>query len=104
MVATCYHCTTAYSHCEVIWLHNYFVLDSCSIAPAILLTVDNLSFKAMEKQAADCDITEMDSEDELFIMYTSGTTCRAKGIVHTHAGYLLYVATTHKVSMYLTSC
>ncbi len=37
----------------------------------------------------------MDSEDLLFLMYTSGTTAKPKGIAHTTAGYLVGVATTH---------
>jgi acetyl-CoA synthetase len=42
-----------------------------------------------------CPCEPMDSEDLLFLMYTSGTTARPKGIVHTTAGYLVGVATTH---------
>jgi acetyl-CoA synthetase len=44
---------------------------------------------------ASCPCEEMDAEDLLFLMYTSGTTARPKGIVHTTAGYLVGVATTH---------
>ncbi len=42
-----------------------------------------------------CPCEEMDSEDLLFLMYTSGTTAQPKGIVHTTAGYLVAVAATH---------
>ena len=44
---------------------------------------------------ASCPCEPMDSEDLLFLMYTSGTTAKPKGIVHTTAGYLCGVATTH---------
>jgi len=42
-----------------------------------------------------CPCEPMDSEDLLFLMYTSGTTAKPKGIVHTTGGYLAGVATTH---------
>jgi acetyl-CoA synthetase len=42
-----------------------------------------------------CPCEPMDAEDLLFLMYTSGTTARPKGIVHTTGGYLVGVATTH---------
>ena len=45
---------------------------------------------------ASCPCEPMDSEDLLFLMYTSGTTAKPKGIVHTTGGYLCGVATTHR--------
>ena len=48
----------------------------------------------MEGQPMTCEPEPMDSEDMLFLLYTSGTTGKPKGIVHTSAGYLLGVQAT----------
>jgi acetyl-CoA synthetase len=44
---------------------------------------------------ASCPCEPMDSEDLLYLLYTSGTTAKPKGIAHTTAGYLVGAATTH---------
>jgi acetyl-CoA synthetase len=47
-------------------------------------------------QEADCPAEPMDSEDLLYLLYTSGTTGKPKGIMHTTGGYLTQVAFTHR--------
>ncbi len=47
-------------------------------------------------ESDECECEEMDSEDTLFILYTSGTTGKPKGVKHTTAGYILYTSFTHE--------
>ena len=50
----------------------------------------------MADASADCPAEPMDSEQLLYLLYTSGTTAKPKGIMHTTGGYLTQVAFTHK--------
>jgi len=61
------------------------------------VTLMYLLLQEMEKQPTEFDPVPMDSEDDLFNAYTSGTSNEPRRIVHTQVGYLLYAAFTHKV-------
>jgi acetyl-CoA synthetase len=51
----------------------------------------------VERQSADCPPVPLDSEHMLYLLYTSGTTAKPKGIIHTTAGYLLGASFTHQM-------
>ena len=57
---------------------------------------DHWYHELMADAAEECPAEPMDSEQLLFLLYTSGTTGKPKGIMHTTGGYLTHVAFTHK--------
>jgi acetyl-CoA synthetase len=52
---------------------------------------------AVDRQPPSCPPTPVDSEHMLYLLYTSGTTAKPKGIVHTTAGYLVGTSYTHEM-------
>ncbi|MDP7061454.1 MAG: AMP-binding protein, partial [Planctomycetota bacterium] len=69
--------------------------DCISSAPALSRDVE--WSEVFDKQPDECEPASMDAEDPLFILYTSGTTGKPKGILHTTGGYMTGALATTKL-------
>lgn len=58
--------------------------------------VDVWYHEATSGVPATCEPEEMNAEDPMFILYTSGSTGQPKGVLHTTGGYMVYAAMTHQ--------
>ncbi len=77
-------------------VENVIVANRCDLDPNMVDGRDHWWHDVMADASPDCPAEPMDAEQLLYILYTSGTTAKPKGIMHTTGGYLTQVAFTHK--------
>jgi len=77
-------------------VENVVVVDRCGTDPVMVEGRDHWWHDLMAAADPSCPAEPMDSEQLLYLLYTSGTTAKPKGIMHTTGGYLTQVAFTHK--------
>ncbi|MGE0729751.1 MAG: acetate--CoA ligase [Acidimicrobiia bacterium] len=86
----------ALADCKTV--ENVVVVDRCGTEVHMESGRDHWWHELMAGASADCPPEPLDSEHLLYLLYTSGTTAKPKGIMHTTGGYLTQVAFTHKYS------
>jgi acetyl-CoA synthetase len=78
-------------------LEHVVVVDRCGTNPPMTDGRDRWWSDLVAAAEPDCPPEPIDAEDPLFILYTSGSTAKPKGIQHTTGGYLTGVTATHKL-------
>ena len=77
-------------------VEHVVVVNRCDTDVAMIDGRDLWWHDLMADVSADCPAEPMDAEQLLYLLYTSGTTAKPKGIMHTTGGYLTQVAYTHR--------
>ena len=77
-------------------VENVVVVNRCDTDVSMKPDRDYWWHNLMEDASSICPPEPMKAEQLLYLLYTSGTTAKPKGIMHTSAGYLTQVAFTHK--------
>ncbi len=78
-------------------VEHVVVVDRCGTEIAMIEGRDLWWDDLMATASTHCPAEPMDAEQLLYLLYTSGTTAKPKGIMHTSGGYLTQVAFTHRV-------
>ena len=88
------HVDDALVHAPTV--ENVVVVNRCDTDVTMVAGRDHWWHEVMADVSEDCPAEPMDAEQLLYLLYTSGTTAKPKGIMHTTGGYLTQVAFTHK--------
>jgi acetyl-CoA synthetase len=78
-------------------METVVVFNRCGTTPPMKAGRDIGWTESLEAADPVCEPEAMEAEDPLFLLYTSGSTAKPKGIVHTTGGYLTHATATHRM-------